>query len=134
MTIKQLKALIKKRHGSISKFTARIGEDDYTFRKFCQAAQKKMTLERLGKIEEYTQLAKSTEAAPIATDITDEVRAKIKAAIDEKFKGSVADFATKHGFEPVSIWQIMDGRRKRISAGVKKVLKALKITYEQNNC
>ena len=108
---------------------ARIKVEEYEFRKFCQAAEKKMNPERAARIEEFAKLAKDTNAAPTSKDITPELLTKIHTAIEDQFENSVTKFCEKHDFEAVSVWQILDGRRKTVSAGVKKVLKALKIKH-----
>lgn len=125
----QLKSKIKKRFGSMTKFAKLVNMDRYELQKFFAAAEKKMTPEREKRISELMKLAKDTKNIPINSEITEPLRKKIKAAVDDQY-GGVSEFCSKNpDFSVYSVWQIIGGRRKTISATVKKLIQTLKIEH-----
>lgn len=125
---KQLKAICKKRFGSTARFARLIGRHYYDFQLLFAGAKKKMTPERKQQFKELIELAKKTVNRPLPDeDLTQELRDKIRVAIDSKF-GSVGKFCEQHpAFSSFSIWQVLNGRRKTISQAVKRMLKILEI-------
>jgi hypothetical protein len=98
----------------------------YELQKLFSAWDKKETPERKKRFEELIQLAKDTKNVTTPRDLTLEKRTAIKTAIESA--GGVHKFCEDHPeFNPTSLWQIMKGRRKTVSASVKKLLETLKI-------
>lgn len=127
MTTKQLKKKIKNKFGTLAKFAKLIGREPYDLQKFFAAADKKMTPERLAEMIELNAKVGIIKNNPVSTDLTPELRKKIKETIIEKH-GGVTEFCDTHpDFSAFSVWQMINGRRKTISAAVKKLLNLLEI-------
>lgn len=133
MTTTTLKKTIKDRFGSMAKFAKLINIDRYELQKFFAAADKKMTPERKKRIQELHKLAKGTKDRPVESDLTPEIRTQIREAIEEQF-GGVTEFCEANPkFNVFSVWQIINGRRKTISAAVKKIMTILEIQTPAKN-
>jgi hypothetical protein len=126
MQIKTVKKLIKNKFGTMSKFAELIKIDSYDLQKFFAAASKKMTPEREKYLQTLESLVKTTAAKSRINEISPELRKKIEAGINEY--GGVLHFCLENPqFNHTSVYHIIQGRRKKITFGVKRLLNILKI-------
>jgi hypothetical protein len=122
MNKEQLQAKIKEKYGSMSKFAKLAKLDRYNLQKLF--ARKVVTPEDLAII---SSLVEDTENKPTKGEITPaQIKALSKAL---KQAGGVIQFVKRNKrFSEVSLYQILDGRRKRITPMVKKLFDHFQLT------
>lgn len=126
MTTKGIKAKIKKKFGSLTKFATLAKLDRYQLQKFFAAAEKNMTPERKAYILELDKIANATKVEATKYELSESIRQMISDKLHEM--GGVKKFCTEHpGFSEVSIFQVINGTRKRITDKVQSLIKILNI-------
>lgn len=121
---------MKERFGSMTRFAKLAGLEYYDLQKLFSASAKKMTPERKQEFKRLIEIAKTTEVEPLTTDLTPALRQLIGERLEEV--GGVGQFCIDHPeFNQFSVWQILNGRRKTVSASVKKLLETLKIQLNE---
>jgi len=118
MSTQQVKKVIKKRFGSISEFARQAGLDRYELQKLF--ALKKPDPKKMADVErKATRLeAKAPERALRASDVESLKTALMKAG------GVMAFCGENKGFQPNSIYQVLNGRVKNKSPMVERLFKA----------
>lgn len=126
MTQRQLKKKIQKKFGTMSKFATLSGYDRTKLQILInQAKPSKKEMEAVSALVDETKV----KGAP--GDITSELKQAIKDALMEY--GGVVKFIGDHDqFNRISVYQILDGRRTRISKKVKELCKILNVKIEED--
>lgn len=118
---------IKDKFGSISRF-ADLSKIDYNeLRKTFARFAKGMNKEKEKELNKIVIAIKATDPSKQSSnELTDKDRSRLKAAIEKA--GGVYSFCdVNKNFSPPSVWQILDGSRKRKTTMVKDLFTTLKI-------
>lgn len=119
MTQEQVKEKIKKKFGTVTNFAKVSGFDRYELQKMFMPfyAKTQRYKDLLVKVNEKI---KALEANPEASEISAEKLDLLKMYVEES--GGVGKFCAENpDFSKDSVFQILSGKRKRMSAGVKKL-------------
>lgn len=103
MTPYSLKKKIANKFGSYANFARIVGMDSLRGK----------TAPEIDKLA--SRINRTTGVGRILPKKLDALRRKIDAS------GGVEKVCAEHGFSPVSVWQILQGRRKRVSPVVQKL-------------
>lgn len=128
MELKELNKRIKDKFGTISSFCRVSGEDPYHIQKLFSSERKKTdrTKDNSQEMARLGLLVKDCTPTKDKTKISPELKAKIGDAITAR--GGVLKFIAEYPqFSKITIYQILDGHRKRRTTLVDNVIKFLEI-------
>lgn len=121
MTKERLKKEIIRKFKKLSKFCELSGYDRYELQMVF--SRKSLDTDEIAKI---SHLVEVTEAIPLKTDLTEDKINSLLMALNEA--GGVSVFCRKNPqFSEVSVYQIVSGRRKRITPIVQALFKSLNV-------
>lgn len=119
MTVEKLKAEIKIKFGTMSKFARIVKIDRYEL-------QKILKRDKAEEIKKINSLAKKKKYKPTGKELTDKQRAALKKAIDKK--GGVLQFCRDNPqFSKDSVFQTINGTRKLMTDKKKELFEFLNI-------
>ncbi len=132
--IANIKRDIKKKFGSQARFARIIEQDVYFLQLLFANCLRKMTAERerlLTRVEE--KITETNKKATDTSEITEDDREKLKAflsagySIDVSMNERIRLFIEEYELKvtPVTIYQILDGRRKRRTELFKRIIKII---------
>lgn len=120
----KVRTAIKEKFGTISKFCRCASMDRYELQKLLTASDYKLDETRKKRLESIFILV-SVTSIDDSQYLDNKVRHEVYKQIEKR--GGVTIFCRKHDLSTDSVWQIMNGTRKRITPKVKELLAILDI-------